>query len=1188
MMGRRLFIILVAVFLLTTVSFALSSPAYGSGMESVGEGKRGKNEYSNSLAMRRQPHVLQAVEQRGAVQLQVLVYTDDVDLDPSQRYPVVALDNLGMSYVHYADDYNGFRTALLSQTWDLVVASHNNYYEFGDNWTELEQYVLGGGRLVLTTFDIDGSDSEPTTLWAALGVEYRADMFAPEPVYRWEPAHPIFTTPNAIGDLTLFTDGYIDHGDHVAVITGTALAGFTPTPTPDCASIVEGNGGKTLLMSFLLCEFRSDEDTDGKLDAVELWENAISHVTGPQLALYAGGSNPGIVFEYIGGTSWQTISPELGFAVLCLCEYDGDLYAGTMSGDNIGRVWRYDGGTAWTLVGDNMDGQVCALIVFRGSFYAGTAWGSGRLYRYDGGTTWTMVVDETSWSGFRSLYVWNNILYIGDIGFDLIGHYDGTTFTFDADLGGSCIWDFQVYNNSLYASAYYGAIHRSSDGTTWTTIRYGQDHHSWELETFQGYLYLTTGPELETYDGSDFSSVWSEPDQNEIISMTNATGTLILGTGEEAGYGGSGPGVGRVYTYDGNEAWLISGDMGMGIQVLLGELVWSPCQVSPTSLSFGMVTVGSYLDKDFVITNLGQEVLTGTVGEFCDHYYIVSGGGDYFLGPGDSVVVTVRFEPTSGGQHNCVIETGSGFCFDVSCSGIGDIGHWYWKSPYEDYAPSGMPDIDQKQDNWIKEETGQWTFCGPCAAANCFNWFDAKYNVPPGAPGDGIDMFPLVRDYMDDLPPLVSWDDHDPWNVDHEGTSWGSGIGSPPSTPQPFIPGPQPSGAMPPWGELVERLAWYFDTDGIQTGYCNHTGTNIVDMQQGIQDWLESEMFEDGSYLADTLCVAITARPTFAYVESLVEKSENVILLLGFWYAQEPPVQQKFQKFMRGDINADGVINTGDIVSCVIGGPFICDDAADANDDGVLDLGVEGNDCEYLRVYLYEAGPPPPPPYYECGLDPTPDELDCGSFPLCGSSWRAGGHYVTVAGVNSTEQKIALSDPFIDAAELGLAEGVVGDGSLIPHPWGSHGPTVHNDEGNVSHDIYAIQELQGPGGLWRLVDYPVSLDPYYWTENFSAQNTPEEFLAVTQEWDEVSPIFTEVEYCVHISPWDYRGDVNGDGIVDVGDVVYLISYLYRGGPPPDPMNMGDVNCDGIVNLGDVVFLISYLYKSGPVPRCCDP
>ena len=64
-----------------------------------------------------------------------------------------------------------------------------------------------------------------------------------------------------------------------------------------------------------------------------------------------------------------------------------------------------------------------------------------------------------------------------------------------------------------------------------------------------------------------------------------------------------------------------------------------------------------------------------------------------------------------------------------------------------------------------------------------------------------------------------------------------------------------------------------------------------------------------------------------------------------------------------------------------------------------------------------------------------------------------------------------------------------------------------------------------------------------------------------------------------------RGDVNGDGIVNVGDVVYLVSYLYKGGPPPDPVRIGDCNCDDIVNVGDVVFLVSYLYKGGPEPVC---
>jgi len=64
-----------------------------------------------------------------------------------------------------------------------------------------------------------------------------------------------------------------------------------------------------------------------------------------------------------------------------------------------------------------------------------------------------------------------------------------------------------------------------------------------------------------------------------------------------------------------------------------------------------------------------------------------------------------------------------------------------------------------------------------------------------------------------------------------------------------------------------------------------------------------------------------------------------------------------------------------------------------------------------------------------------------------------------------------------------------------------------------------------------------------------------------------------------------RGDCNGDGIIDLGDVVHLINYLYKDGPAPDPLETGDVNCDEVVDLGDVVYLINYLFKGGPPPSC---
>jgi uncharacterized Zn ribbon protein len=61
------------------------------------------------------------------------------------------------------------------------------------------------------------------------------------------------------------------------------------------------------------------------------------------------------------------------------------------------------------------------------------------------------------------------------------------------------------------------------------------------------------------------------------------------------------------------------------------------------------------------------------------------------------------------------------------------------------------------------------------------------------------------------------------------------------------------------------------------------------------------------------------------------------------------------------------------------------------------------------------------------------------------------------------------------------------------------------------------------------------------------------------------------------------GDCNGDGVIDAGDVVYLINYLFQNGAAPDPIEAGDANLDGEVDPGDVVYLINYLFREGPPP-----
>ena len=97
----------------------------------------------------------------------------------------------------------------------------------------------------------------------------------------------------------------------------------------------------------------------------------------------------------------------------------------------------------------------------------------------------------------------------------------------------------------------------------------------------------------------------------------------------------------------------------------------SACDVTPTDLYFGTVTVGGSSQATFRITNTGSGTLSGTVTESCDHYSIES-DPSYDLGPGAWKDFTVQFLPAAAGTHNCTIQTGSAQCVDVDVTGVGE------------------------------------------------------------------------------------------------------------------------------------------------------------------------------------------------------------------------------------------------------------------------------------------------------------------------------------------------------------------------------------------------------------------------------------------------------------------------------------------------------------------------------------
>jgi len=105
------------------------------------------------------------------------------------------------------------------------------------------------------------------------------------------------------------------------------------------------------------------------------------------------------------------------------------------------------------------------------------------------------------------------------------------------------------------------------------------------------------------------------------------------------------------------------------------------CTVWPDNFDFGTVFTGSFRDTTFIITNTGGGTISGTVSETCAHYSIVSGGGAYGLAGGDTLSVTMRFEPTGAGTHVCTVETGDALCSDVFCTGVGEPPPVCWVEP---------------------------------------------------------------------------------------------------------------------------------------------------------------------------------------------------------------------------------------------------------------------------------------------------------------------------------------------------------------------------------------------------------------------------------------------------------------------------------------------------------------------------
>lgn len=230
--------------------------------------------------------------------LNILVYTDDSSTFPGQTAVEQALQRMGISYVGYYGDPDGFAAALPSRAWDAVLVSHNNYYSLGQHWPAMEDYFNRGGRLVIETFDMDGSHSARTTLWNTLGVAYVADVSSDTAMYRWQAGHEVFNAPHSVPNLTSPTSEYLDRGDRAnGAGATTAIGGFTPSDMPGQGDVFVRADRRAIVDSFIISEHRGDLDSDGVSDAVELWQNEINYIL-----RMGSGDAPWLTYTPISGT----------------------------------------------------------------------------------------------------------------------------------------------------------------------------------------------------------------------------------------------------------------------------------------------------------------------------------------------------------------------------------------------------------------------------------------------------------------------------------------------------------------------------------------------------------------------------------------------------------------------------------------------------------------------------------------------------------------------------------------------------------------------------------------------------------------------------------------------------------------------------------------------------------------------
>ena len=276
------------------------------------------------------------------------------------------------------------------------------------------------------------------------------------------------------------------------------------------------------------------------------------------------------------------------------------------------------------------------------------------------------------------------------------------------------------------------------------------------------------------------------------------------------------------------------------------------------------------------------------------------------------------------------------------------------------------------------------------------------------------------------------------------------------------------------------------------------------------------------------------------------------------------------------------------VALCFLMGGFFVQPAqaqvpCDCNGDGAFSV----SDIVYFINYLFYGGDPPPNPI-DCDVDGTAG-INLGDVFQCAGYLVGQCAPMPYTGLPPSFNDIEFTFPKITGGPLGVPFDVALN--LTDNP----GPDLmgiiitfsyQHEEGHVGVDL-------------NNVDFTGTIVPPEWNTGFTIDNNNSKaFLWLYAGSPDYPPLPAGTIGLIATLTFTRTENPNGASTVLSPTVfppthspILITDYCANGTPPADRILIpkfvfrliGDVNCDGQVNIADVVYLINFLFLGGPPP-----